>query len=61
MPIDQRTIIEALVQTTRKRRILPKGPSQRLGEYAAQKGIASLDDLRAWLAAGDGLSSDLAK
>jgi serine/threonine protein kinase len=61
MPIDQRTIIDALVQTTRKRRILPKGPSQRLGEYAAQKGIASLDDLRAWLAAGDGLSSDLAK
>jgi serine/threonine-protein kinase len=61
MPIDQRTIIDALVQTTRKRRILPKGPSQRLGEYAAQKGIASLDDLRAWLAAGDGLSGDLAK
>jgi serine/threonine protein kinase len=59
--MEQRVLIEALVQATRKRRILPKGPSSRLGEYAVQKGVRSLDDLRAWLAKGEGLSQDLAR
>ena len=53
-------IIEALVQVARKRRLLGQGPSQRLGEYAKQRGIANLDDLRRWLMSGDGLSAHLA-
>ncbi|MBA3707966.1 MAG: protein kinase [Planctomycetes bacterium] len=59
--MDQQVVIEALVQSTRKRRILPKGPSSRLGDYAKQKGVDSIDSLRAWLATGEGLSSDLVR
>jgi serine/threonine protein kinase len=58
--MDQQVIVEALVQVARKRRLLGLGPSQRLGEYAQQKSIQNLDDLRRWLAAGDGLSAHLA-
>ncbi len=53
-------VIEALVQVARKRRLLGMGPSQRLGEYAKQRGVANLDDLRRWLVSGDGLSAHLA-
>ncbi|MBA2480406.1 MAG: protein kinase [Planctomycetes bacterium] len=59
--MDQQVVIEALVQSTRKRRILPKGPSTRLGDYAKKKGVDSLVSLRAWLASGEGLSSDLVR
>jgi serine/threonine protein kinase len=58
--MDQQVIIDALIQVARKRRLLAAGPSQRLGEYAKQKSIANLDDLRRWLASGDGLSAHLA-
>lgn len=58
--MDQQVIIDALIQVARKRRLLATGPSLRLGEYAKQKGIANLDDLRRWLASGDGLSANLA-
>ena len=58
--MDQQVIIDALVQVARKRRLLAAGPAQRLGDYAKQKGLANLDDLRRWLKAGDGLSAHLA-
>jgi serine/threonine protein kinase len=58
---DKRVVIEAVVEATRKRKILPRGPSARLGEYALQKGVKSLEDLRTWLASGEGLSSELAQ
>lgn len=57
--MDQQVIIDALVQVARKRRLLAAGPAQRLGDYAKQKGLANLDDLRRWLKAGDGLSANL--
>ena len=58
--MDQQVIIDALVQVARKRRLLAAGPAQRLGDYAKQKGLANLDDLRRWLKSGDGLSANLA-
>lgn len=58
--MEQQVIIDALVQVARKRRLLAAGPAQRLGDYAKQKGLANLDDLRRWLKAGDGLSAHLA-
>ncbi len=58
--MDQQVIVDALVQVARKRRLLAAGPAQRLGDYAKQKGLANLDDLRRWLKAGDGLSAHLA-
>lgn len=58
--MDQQVIIDALVQVARKRRLLAGGSAQRLGDYAKQKGLANLDDLRRWLKAGDGLSAHLA-
>ncbi len=58
--MDQSVIIDALVQVARKRRLLAAGPAQRLGDYAKQKGLANLDDLRRWLKSGDGLSAHLA-
>ena len=58
--MDQQVIIDALVQVARKRRLLAAGPAQRLGDYAKQKELANLDDLRRWLKAGDGLSAHLA-
>jgi len=58
--MNQDVLIDALVQTVRKRRILGRGPSDRLGEFARQKGVQNLDDVRKWLAAGDGLSAPLA-
>ena len=58
--MDQQVIIDALVQVARTRRLLATGPSLRLGEFAKQKGINNLDDLRRWLASGDGLSANLA-
>ncbi len=58
--MDGSIIIEALVQVARKRRLLSMSASARLGDYARQKGVANLDDLRTWLAAGDGLSAHLA-
>jgi serine/threonine protein kinase len=57
--MDQQVIIDALVQVAKKRRLLAAGPAQRLGDYAKQKGLANLDDLRRWLKAGDGLSANL--
>ncbi|MBA3684303.1 MAG: serine/threonine protein kinase, partial [Planctomycetes bacterium] len=53
-------LIDALIQAVRKRRILSRVPSERLGEMAKQKGIASVDDLRKWITSGDGLSGHLA-
>src|SRR5271168_4539225 len=58
--MDSGVVIEALVQVARKRRLLGMGPSQRLGEYAKQRGVNNLDDLRRWLVSGDGLSAHLA-
>ena len=58
--MDQHVIIDALIQVARKRRLLAAGPAQRLGDYAKQKNISSLDDLRRWLKSGDGLSAHLA-
>ncbi len=58
--MDQQVIIDALIQVARKRRLLAAGPAQRLGEYAKQKNLANLDDLRRWLKSGDGLSAHLA-
>ena len=58
--MNQDILIDALVQTVRKRRILGRGPSDRLGEFARQKGVQNLDDVRKWLATGDGLSAPLA-
>jgi serine/threonine protein kinase len=58
--MDQQVIIDALIQVARKRRLLAAGPAQRLGDYAKQKNLANLDDLRRWLKAGDGLSAHLA-
>jgi serine/threonine protein kinase len=58
--VDGAIVIEALIQVARKRRLLGFGPSQRLGEYAQQRKISNLDDLRKWLVAGDGLSAHLA-
>ncbi len=58
--MDGAVVIEALVQVARKRRLLGMGPSQRLGDYAQQRGVANLDDLRRWLVSGDGLSAHLA-
>jgi len=58
--MDSSIIIEALVQVARKRRLLNHSASVRLGEYAQQRGIANLDDMRRWLASGDGLSAHLA-
>ena len=54
--MDQSVIIDALVQVARKRRLLAPGPAQRLGDYAKQKSLANLDDLRRWLKSGDGLA-----
>lgn len=59
--MDQNVLIQAVVEATRKRKILPKGPSGRLGEYAMKRGITTLDEMRAWLATGEGLSQDLAR
>jgi serine/threonine protein kinase len=53
-------LIDSLVQVARKRRLLSAGPAQRLGDYAKQKQLHNLDDMRAWLRAGDGLSGHLA-
>jgi len=53
-------VITALIETVKKRRILGRVPAERLGEMAKQKGIANLDDVRKWLASGDGLSTPLA-
>lgn len=53
--------IRALVETAQKKRLLNRVTAERLGEFAATKGIASRDDLDRWLAAGDGLSPELAK
>jgi serine/threonine protein kinase len=58
--MNSEVIIDALVQVARKRRLLAAGPAQRLGDYAKQKNLANLDDLRRWLKAGDGLSAHLA-
>ena len=58
--MDQQVIIDALIQVARKRRLLAAGPAQRLGDYAKQKNLANLDDLRRWLKSGDGLSAHLA-
>jgi len=58
--MNSEVIIDALVQVARKRRLLAAGPAQRLGDYAKQKSLANLDDLRRWLKAGDGLSAHLA-
>ena len=53
-------VIDALIQAVRKRRILGRTPSERLGEMAKQKGVSSIADLRKWLESGDGLSGHLA-
>jgi serine/threonine protein kinase len=58
--MNQDVLIEALVQTARKRRILGRVPSERLGDFARQKGVRNLDDVRKWLDTGDGLSAPLA-
>jgi len=58
--MNQDVLIDALMQTVRKRRILGRVPSERLGDFARQKGVQNLDDVRKWLAAGDGLSAPLA-
>jgi serine/threonine protein kinase len=53
--------IRALVETAQKRRLLTKVTADRLGAYAAGKGVMSLAELEAWLKTGDGLSPELAK
>ena len=52
--------IQALVETAQKRRLLTKVTAERLGEYAASKGVSTVAELEAWLKSGDGLSPDLA-
>ena len=58
--MDSKVIVEALVQAARKKRLLMAGPAQRFGDYATQKNLTNLDDVRRWLEAGDGLSAHLA-
>ncbi len=58
--MDSSVIVDALVQVAQKRRLLSTGPAQRLGDYATQKQLNNLSDLRSWLQSGDGLSAHLA-
>jgi serine/threonine protein kinase len=50
----------ALVETAQKRRLLTKVTAERLGEYAASKGVSTVGELEAWLKTGEGLSPELA-
>ncbi len=53
-------IIAALAQIARKQRLLDRDRSDRLAEYAAKNGVATLADLRTWLGGtAGGLSPDL--
>jgi serine/threonine protein kinase len=58
--VNQDVLIEALMQVSRKRRLLGQRPSERLGDFARHKGVSTLDDVRTWLASGEGLSAHLA-
>jgi len=58
--VAEAAIIEALVQVARKRQLLGRGASRRLGVYVRQRGIADLAGLRSWLAAADGIDPEVA-
>jgi serine/threonine protein kinase len=53
--------IRALVETAQKKRLLNRVTAERLGEFAAGKGVTTRDELDRWLATGEGLSPELAK
>jgi serine/threonine protein kinase len=53
--------IRALVETAQKKRLLTRVTAERLGEFAAGKGVTTRDELDRWLATGEGLSPELAK
>jgi len=54
-------VIEALVETARRRGLLNRSPGKRLARYAKEHHVQSLADMRTWLAAADGINADLAK
>ncbi len=55
------TLLTALVEAGRKRRILTRTQAERLTDYANSKSISDPTALRAWLGAADGLHPDLAR
>ena len=54
-------VIEALVETARRRGLLNRSPGKRLARYAKDHHVQTLADMRAWLAKADGINADLAK
>ena len=59
--MERSLVIEALGHAARKRHILDPTQSARLNEVLATRGLHTLEKLRAWLSASDGISVSLAK
>lgn len=58
--MNQDVLVTALVESARKRRFLGRAACARLGDFARQKGVQNVEDVRRWLVSGDGLSAPLA-